>query len=143
MTRPNITLCLSVAILSSVSCAEIQHRACVDRLSEHFAAGTSVMKGKAANLTEYRTRLAQMQDLVESVDPVGCNSQTVFALNELRAGISDLQAAATDGQVLVHGLFSLFNAGDSSPASQQGKAAGTRVEAAIKLLRDAGVQGLD
>lgn len=136
--------CIVVIIAFSASCAEIQHEACVARLSDHFAAAETLISPTAdGNLSELRTALSQLHGLAETANTQGCNSQTVFAMSELKAGIADLQLAITDGQVLVHGLFSIFDAEDSSPLSQKGKAAATRLEKAIDLLSREGVRGLD
>jgi len=114
------------------------------RLSDHFAASETLIRPTAdKNLSEFRTVLSQLQGLAETADTRGCNSQTVFALSELKAGIADLQSATTDGQFLVHGIYSLFNAEDSSPLSQKGKAAVERLEGALNLLSREGVRGLD
>lgn len=134
---------LVVLIGSATSCAEIQNTMCVDGLKEHFAAARSFTETKPSTVTEYRTALAQMKDLLETADTNGCKSQMVFAINELKSGVAELQAATSDGQMLVHGLFELFDAGNSSPLSQEAKAAQTRIKGAIKILDEAGIHELD
>lgn len=117
---------------------------CISRLSSHFSAAKSLRSNApATNLTEARTTVAQMKKTADLADPKGCASEVVLGVDELRAGLADLEKSMSDGQVLMHGLFSMFDAGDSSPLSQQGRAAQRRVQAAVKLLKDAGVKGLD
>src|ERR1044071_7238476 len=116
-----------LVIASATSCADIQNNVCVEGLKGHFAAAKSFTGTKPSNLSEYRTALAQMRDLLETADTNGCKSETVYAINELKAGVVDLQSATTDGQMLMHGLFELFDAGNSSPLSQKAKAAQNRM----------------
>lgn len=136
--------CLVIVVVSSASCAEIQQQVCADRLSDHFAAAETLISPTAGeNFSEFRTMLSQLQGLAETADTQGCNSQTVFAVSELKAAIADLQSATTDGQFLFHGILSIFDAEKSSPLSQKGKAAVERLEGATNLLSSVGVRGLD
>lgn len=114
------------------------------RLSEHFATG-STLTGQASsrNLAEVRTALAQLKTVADSADVKGCASTVVVGVEELKAGIADLQKSVGDGQVLMHGLFSLFDAGDKSPLAQKANAARSRIDGAVKVLKEAGVTGLE
>lgn len=137
-------LCAVPVLACAFGCAPDPQQVCVDRLSVHFSALKTLTGGESASpgsLAEARTTLAQLLDLAQSADVQGCDSKTVFAVNEFKAGIMDLQAAMSDDQILMHGLFSLFDAGESSPLSQAGKAAKKRLDAAGRLLTEVGVRG--
>lgn len=131
-----------VAALACTSCEEIQHQACVQKLSKHFSAAQG-LNSAPSDVPQMRSLLAQLGGLVNTADTTGCNSQTVYAVAEVRASVVDLQTAISNEQMLVHGLFSLFGGGDSSPLSQQANAAKIRFEAGIQLLKSEGVTGLD
>lgn len=130
------------ALLMTSACAEMAHEACVQRLSEHFAASRA-FDDSPADLAQARSLLAQLGNLVASADTEGCKSQVVFGVSELKAAITDLQTAMSDGQIVAHGLFSLFGAQGSSPLSQQGAASTKRFDAAVKILKAEGITGLD
>jgi hypothetical protein len=125
------------AVAALTGCEQMMHEACVKRLNKHFQALPSQKEVKSADSA--RRIFSQIASLAETADISGCNSQTVFGVRELYQAAVSAQSALSDGNLLGHVLFDLFDAAESSPATLQMKEAQSRFQDACAILNKNGV----
>lgn len=121
------------------ACAEFEHQICADRLNAHFSS-IDIGGGEIESAGEARRTIRSVRNAIRSVSTEGCNSQTIYALNEIDLAFQDLQYLLTNESIGAEVLLSLFDAGTMEDDVQQAQ---QRLETAIRILKDNGVDPAD
>lgn len=136
MTSRRSALRAIVAVASASllgACAPNPEVACATRVRDHFATlDQSVSTPETP--AQARSLMHRVRATAASAPLDGCSSQVRLAVSEISAASDEVDAAISNENLLVHALFSLFDAGDSSPLSQDGNAALQRLQGGFRML---------
>lgn len=118
------------------ACAPNPEVACAMRVRDHFATLDQSVSAPETP-AQARSLMHRIRATAAAAPLEGCSSQVRLAVSEISAASDEVDAAISNENLLVHALFSLFDAGDSSPLSQDGDAAMQRLQAGFRMLEAA------
>jgi hypothetical protein len=132
--RPAVRVSFALVAASLLgACAQMEEVACATRVRDHF---DTLEQSASAPETpaQARTLMHRIRATAASAPLEGCNSQVRLAVSEIVSASDEVDAAISNENLLVHAFFSLFDAGDSSPLSQDGNAAIQRLQGGFRML---------
>lgn len=126
----------SVALVTATllgACTQMEEVACATHVRDHFATLDQSLSAPETP-AQARSLLHRIRATAASAPLEGCTSQVRLAVSEISAASNELDDAISNENMLVHIVFSLLDAGDSSPLSQDGTAALQRLQGGFRML---------